>query len=120
MTASPIAARPALADESFMTRLCFLIWADRCPWCIASQDMFAEHDLFRKPVSTFRDHALIRQSRFDHDVVRNAFGIAELDGDSTFQSLPPHAAIGQRVIRPDIEEGDGNAMPIERPLFHRR
>jgi len=30
----------------------------RAPWQGTSACLFAEHDLFRKPVPTFRDHAL--------------------------------------------------------------
>ena len=62
---------------------------------------------------------LMRQSQFDRDVVRNAFGIAEFDGDATCQTLLPHAAIGHGVIGPDID-GGWQAMPIEGPLLHCR
>jgi len=103
MTASPIAARQAVADEIFMTRLGLLLWVDRSLGATCRE----------------RRKTLTRQSQFDRDVVRNAFGIAELDGNSTLQTLLPHAAIGHRVSRPDID-GVGQPMPIEGPLFHRR
>ena len=66
MTASPIAARQAVADEIFITRL------------VIDGSIGALGAACRE-----RRKTLMSQPQIDRDVVRNAFGIAEFDGDST-------------------------------------